>query len=541
MSESPKPSLVASIWSHRRLAALALALAFLAWFLRPMWQPAVIFARVHLFEWVVAGAALVFLARAMALRKWWPQFASGILVLGLWLFLLYGVGLSPYDYACLYARYRSVQKEDLTVLPETAHERVQPLHSVRTLSNEVLDDTVDAAEPDVVRIGNSYRFTFAVEPSKDSFARRWMEPIRELVSLPVTSPSFDFSSKTREAVEFQTGEGLAIVRNVDSAVIRSLGPWRFLSYEPADVKYLQDDAGQWVQVVSLVRWRGFFAPWPDFGGVVLIHQRPDSLLSKISTALFGTGEWIRPEDVAKRPFLVGQNIVPYDVSRYAAESFRFKNGFWAPAPGWHRGDIRIPDMKEDKNPQPYTVFATWDGEAAGKLWHYFGLEPWSAKQGLVLSLFAPADGLGPMRAVHHDKQGLFGVSTVPAKVMESQKVFDWRNNAPVEHRPFIRTVVGQRRLFWLTTIVTFKKGGDGDFIAGAKPEITFTDAATQHVVWANSGNPASWLPQLEREIRDATSEAPPPLAAEVPVAAPAEPAPPAEPLPAPPVPPVAKD
>lgn len=535
------------LWSHRRLAALALVLVLITWFLRPLWQPVAVYLRIHLFEWVVAGSVAFVMLRAFAVRRWSIIAAGGAVVAG-WLFVLYGLNVSPYDYVCLYSRYTSVERQDVSSLPETAHERVQPLNSVRTLSNEVLDDTVDAADPDVVRVEGSYRFTFAIEPSKEFFFRRWTEPVRELMSLPVTSPSFDFSSKSREKVMFQTGEGLALSRNVNSAVIRSLGPLRFWSYEPADVKYLKDDSGEWVQVVSLIHWRGFLAPWPEFGGVVLIRQSQGGIVSKLSTALLGTGEWIRPEDVPKRPFLVGQNIVPYDVSRYLAESFRFKGGFWAPAIG-HWGDIRIPDMPEDKNPQPYTVFATWDGEQ-GKLWHYFGLEPWAKdKQGLALSLFVPADGVGPVRVVSHDDQGMFGVSTVPAKVRESQKVFDWRGNAPVEHRPFIRTVGGKRRFYWLTTIVTFKKGGDGDFIAGAKPEITFTDAASQEVVWANSGNPSSWLAQLEENLRANEAEhAPPKVSApkdpspeppKAPEAPPAQ-APPAEPKPKAPEPPAAQ-
>src|SRR6185369_5919620 len=113
--------------------------------------------------------------------------------------------------------------------------------------------------------------------------------------------------------------------------------------------------GQWVQIVSLIRWSGLFFPQPEFGGVQLIRQHERSAASFLWKMLFGTGEWIPPDEVPKHRFLVGQHVLSYSVSRYMARSFRFQNGFLAPFPGYHEGDIRIPDMPEDVNDQPFTV------------------------------------------------------------------------------------------------------------------------------------------------------------------------------------------
>ena len=51
---------------------------------------------------------------------------------------------------------------------------------------------------------------------------------------------------------------------------------------------------------------------------------------------------IPPEQVGDHKFLKGQNILSKTVSRSMADSLRFQNGFFAPAPGYHDGDVRVP-------------------------------------------------------------------------------------------------------------------------------------------------------------------------------------------------------
>jgi hypothetical protein len=283
-----------------------------------------------------------------------------------------------------------------------------------------------------------------------------------------------------------------------------LGPWRYLNYDPADVSYVPDDDGHWVQIVSLIRWSGLFFPQPEFGGVQLIRQHEGGVGSFLWKMLFGTGEWIPPDEIAKHPFLVGQHVLPYAVSRYMAGSFRFQNGFLAPFPGFHEGDIRIPDMPEDVNDQPFTVSFRMPGAADSKLYHYFALEPFDPqKQGLNTSLFIPADGSGPVFAYHHYEYGgaLTGVSAIATKVMESHKQYDWNRNRPVEHRPFIRDIDGTVRFFWLTTVVTTKETeGVRHFIAGSVPEVIITDAAYNVPVWVDPLHPDGWVSELRKAL-----------------------------------------
>ena len=42
--------------------------------------------------------------------------------------------------------------------------------------------------------------------------------------------------------------------------------------EPSDTFYMKNDQGDWVQVVSLIKWKGFLFPYPTFGGVMVIDN-----------------------------------------------------------------------------------------------------------------------------------------------------------------------------------------------------------------------------------------------------------------------------
>ncbi len=293
--------------------------------------------------------------------------------------------VNPHQYLAYYIRYQTLEKKELRELPITGHERVQPLNSLLTLARQSTDETEQVMRPNFVRVGEEYRFVLSVEP--DKFFPRLVGDVRELINIPGSTPSPSFSQDSRETVRFETGENLFLGKNSLTNAVKTFGPWKFLNYEPADVRYVKDAKGQWVQLVSLIRWKGILFPRPEFGGVVLIRQPKDSeVLRKVRRLFLGEGEWVRPAEVAKHPFLSGQNTLTYEVSRYNAQSFRFQNGLLAPAPGYHVGDIRIPDLKEDINDQPFTAHFNIPGQKA-KLYHYFALEPYVAdKQGLNTSL-----------------------------------------------------------------------------------------------------------------------------------------------------------
>jgi len=406
---------------------------------------------------------------------------------------------APRDYLGLYWHYNTIEKADIQILPTTDNERIQPLNSIRALSGEAMTEVEQVSEPSFTRIKNDYYWTMAVEPS---FAiRRATGRISEVIGVSASAPSPNFSKENRSNVSFLTGENMLLSRNIITAATKRFGLWRFFNYEPNDVRYAQDDKGEWVQLVSLTKWKGFFCPRPVFGGVLIIEQSSGSTIDWLKNLVVGSGKWVRTNEISNYSFLKGQNLLPQRVSRFTANSFRFQQGFFSPMPGYHLGDIRIPDLPGDYNDQPFTAYFNFGEE--GKLYHYFALEPFhEERQGLNTSVFVPADSLGPVKVYHHNELGeaLTGVSAIVPKIMESRKNYDWTRNTAAEQRPFIRDILGKRRFFWLTTVVTYKDGSEGSYIAGSTPDVTLTDATYKSVVWVNALKPEIWEEELSQEL-----------------------------------------
>lgn len=484
---------------HKVASIVFISLMLLFGFLfREEWQPYAVALRRYIGP-ALALTGIVVLGYIFQRGRGW--FAKGFVLLAVPA-LIAGI-IAGNEYLSLWVRYGAVNVEELSKLPETDHERIQPLQSVHALAAGITGDSRQPAPPDFVWMRNratgeiEFKWSMGVEP------KYWLDKVfgsvDEVYTVSATDPSPRFSRDATHNVRFSVGEELWLSSRAHTAVTRTFGPLRFMNYEPTDVRYLEDDRGEIVEVVSLLRWRGILFPYPEFGGVVVIKQQRDpSVAAFIGRVLFGAGEWIPPERIQDHPYLRGQNILPYRVSRYIAESMRFMNGFMAPLPGYHQGDVRIPDAKST-NQQPYTVFFKATEKTPAKLYHYFSLEPYlDGKHGLVASVLIPADGSRQTFVYRHEdrNENLMGVSMVSTLVRDSKKNYNWDKIAPVEERPFVRYVDGKRHLLWLTTVVTYKSEKKDEFATGSVPEVVLVDAETQKVIWVDPADPASWIKQL---------------------------------------------
>ncbi len=503
---------------HKKLSAVSIVLiAWTIFVFRAYWQPAIVAARIHTPEiLVIVGFGWLFLRSLRKKKfKWALSIAA---VLAALIVMQLKMDLPPLRHVTLYYRYLMLHPVELVQLPTTDHERIQPLNSIRVLGSEAMKEVEQVSEPHFVHVaghsGDDYRWTMGIEPMYTW--PKFFGRVSEVLDVSGLASSPNFSGQNRVPVSFRVGEGLHMGRNSHVATIRSLGLLRFLSYSPRDVRYLKDDQGKWVQVVSLIRWRGIVFVWPEFGGVQVVHQSSDALgdtiLGAVKSMFVGDGEWIRPEDIHKHTYLRGQNNVPFEATRYMAMSLRFQTGFWTPLPLYHKGDIRIPDLPGDQNDQPFCVYfkfsPTNSSSADDKLYDYFALEPYhDSKAGLNTSFFVPADGIGAPVVYQHFKvnEALTGVSAIAPKVMESMKQYDWEQSQPVEHRPYIRFIDGKLRFFWFTSVVTYKDkkhAGQKGFIAGSTPAITLTDALYKGVVWVNADKASQWPEELHAKFGD---------------------------------------
>ncbi len=504
------------IWFNTIGIAIILALYAERQTIQPLLLTVRIYAGAALAVLIVVGLVciavlLLFVGRS----RWLKALVSVLAVVGIGGII---VSISAEDYLSHYFRYeRLYALTDTPTMPTTAYERVLPLTSVYTIAQERMNETDEPSQPDMVRVNPGYAWTMAIEPAK--WWGQLTYSIREMFSIDSTQTSPDLSRRHPINVNFSIGENFYLWRNTERCVRRSFGPLRSLSYEPGNVLYMENDSGKWVEVVSLIRWTGIFFPYPEFGGVQVIEQGNDN---PVADVFLGCGHWIKPEDIGKYNYLRGQNLVPYAVSRYMAESIRFQAGLLAPLPFYRQGDLRLADVPENSNPQPFTLYFKFDQEKEGKLYQYFALEPHDTdKQGLSTSLFVPADGIGPIYRYRHflHQEAPIGPTVVADQVRTSRKNYQWWTSneeadlsktlsLPAEVRPYIRDMPDangnvERRFEWMVTVVTVKQRSKEDplqFIAGSDPEIAIVDAFHPTVVWVDHLHPDLWPSQIQEAL-----------------------------------------
>jgi len=265
---------------------------------------------------------------------------------------------------------------------------------------------------------------------------------------------------------------------------------------------------QWVQVVSLIKWKGFLFPYPTFGGVMVIENGEHDFSDYIERIFLGKGTYISPDEMNKHPYLTRQNTLSEKVSRLQAESLKFLGGFSDPLPWNMETAVKIPDLPDDQNQQPFVTdfdFTSTDIEAFNGLYHWFGLEPvGDERTSLTYSVLIPADGTNKLYYYDHasKKEGYAGVSAMPLKVIESRKEFDWSVNKPVEFRPYIKDIAGRKRMFFLGTISAIREGSD-NFDGSATPDLALIDSEYRDVVWIDAKHPSKWDKLVYDQLNEA--------------------------------------
>ncbi len=503
-------------------AALAVFLIF-AYAYRNAYQPYAVLVGIYLDAIIATALAYVALYYLfLRKRREWVRTLGTFVGIGMFAGVMWW-GASLHRYTGQYFLYRSLDLVDLNQMPvtEPQHERVIPLNGIHTLAKWRRDQTKTVSKPNFIKTKSGSCWSMAIEP--DRFVQQWRDPVDEVLCVPGTEATPDLAHSGVIKVRFEIGENLKYSRNTDNCSRRALGPIRFFSYEPSRSVYIERGPGDWVQVVPWVKWVGTFGPLfprPVFGGVQVIGQEgPYSLLERwtwqpFKRTFFGCGQWIPAQDVHKHEYLRGQNLMPDVVSRAMAESFRFQEGITAPWQIFKTGDVRIADLPDDVNEQPFTSFYRMPPESKGeaKLYDSFALEPNDvSKRVLYTSLFVPGDGIGPSFVYRHSSKNEApgGVTAVPHQVRVSRTDVFWTDRRPVEHRYYIRDIadsngVVKRRLMYLTTVVLVddpKKGakaGTPDFIVGSIPALAITDSDTQDVVWVDPHHPEQW----EQAVRE---------------------------------------
>ena len=490
---------------------LVIVLLIALFVLRDDYQPFLLFIRKYIF--VVLLSLLVLFLGLRTFRKS-PSTGKrlGILALLIGLFaLIYIVGwhLKLYDYMKTYNVFNNLNKVEINELPLTQNERIQPLRNIFSMANESVGETKDVSLPHLVRVDGENKWTMAIQPSEKYTYQQISDNTEEVFSVSSTTPFPRFSAENRIPVTFSIGESLKFSRNTYNAVVQRFNPWMLLNYEPSDTYYMKNDNDEWVQVVSLIKWKGFFFPYPSFGGVMVIENGDHDFSDYLERMAIGMGVYISPEEMKNHPYLTKQNTLAEKISRLQAESLKFLGGFSDPLPWNMETAVKIPNLPDDQNQQPFVTDFDFTGSptnAYSGLYHWFGLEPVGAERtSLSYSVFVPADGTDTLYYYDHaaKKQGYAGVSAMPLKVIESRKEVDWSVNKPVEFRPYIKDIAGRKRLFFLGTVSAIRENAAGQFDGSATPDLALIDSEYRDVIWIDVKHPSTW----DKEVYDQLGEA----------------------------------
>ena len=488
-----------------------IVILILLFILRDDYQPALLFVRKFIFIILLCGLVLFF-----GLRKFRKSAGTltrlGILgAMVLFFSILYIIGwhFKMYDYMKTYNVFNHLNKIEINELPLTQNERIQPLRNIFSMANESVGETKDVSLPHLVRIGNENKWTMAIQPTEKYMWQGMTDNTEEVFAVSSTTPFPRFSNENRIPVTFSIGESLKFSRNTYNAVVQRFNFFQLFTLEPSDTYYMKNDFGKWVEVVSLIKWKGFFFPYPTFGGVMVIDSGAHNFGDYVERVLIGKGTYISPKDMKNHRYLTRQNTLAECVSQLQAESLKFLGGFNDPLPWNMETAVKIPEMPKDQNQQPYVTdfdFSETHIDAYSGLYHWFGLEPvGDERTSLSFSVFIPANGTDKLYYYNHaaKKQGYAGVSAMPLKVKESRKEYDWSANTPVEFRPYIKHIAGKKRLFFMGTVSSISDTNSKQFDGSATPDLVLIDSEYRDVVWIDVKHPSQWDKTVYNQLNEA--------------------------------------
>ena len=493
------------------IVILAILLLVAIFVMRDDYQPALLFVRKYIFIILLSLLVLIF-----GLRKFRKSASSGkrigiLAILIIFFGILYAVGwhFKMYDYMRTYNVFKNLNRTEINELPLTQNERIQPLQNIFSMANESVGETKDVSLPHLVRIDGVNKWTMAIQPTEKYVWQRISDNTEEVFSVSSTTPFPRFSNENRISVTFSIGESLKFSRNTYNAVVQRFNIFQLFTMEPSDTFYMKNDTNEWVEVVSLIKWKGFLFPYPTFGGVMVINSGEHDFNDYVERIFIGKGTYISPDNINNYPYLTKQNTLSEKVSQLQAESLKFIGGFKDPLPWNMKTAVKIPEMPEDQNQQPYVTdfnFSDSESDAYNGLYHWFGLEPVGTERtSLTYSVFIPADGSERLYYYDHaaKKQGYAGVTAMPSKVKESRKEYDWDASTPVEFRPYIKDIAGRRRMFFLGTVSSISKSDSKQFDGSATPDLVLVDSEYRDVVWIDVKHPSKWDNTVYEQLNEA--------------------------------------
>ena len=155
--------------------------------LRDDYQPLLLFIRKYFFVLLLFVGILYLGVRSFrkatnALKKVFKAILT-LASIALIYVILWNVQM--YDYMQTYNVFKDMNLQEMSELPLTQNERIQPYNNIKTMAYESISETQEVSAPQLVRVDDRNQWTMAVQPSQEYFIQR----TNDNICLLYTSPS----------------------------------------------------------------------------------------------------------------------------------------------------------------------------------------------------------------------------------------------------------------------------------------------------------------------------------------------------------------
>jgi len=357
--------------------------------------------------------------------------------------------LGGQQYVAQSMKYADINKSIIWLdkKPITTSERVFPRDVYRSILDQSIGGTRNFSDPDNVMEGIKTKFYSTVTPITRT-SKFLQGKITELAVLDADTGNIDIENILKK-VNFSVGEGLVWSREINNYVVKSLH-FRYCNVFPTNTQVLKNSKGKFVFVVSLAMWDGWLFPTPEFYGVAIIEQGE---ISWANRAIIGGAKIIKVSEFKNYKWLLGQNLNSEISTRYAAESLRFRNGFWAPAKFNRNDDLVVTDMPGDRNELP--LVTAFDINNTAKLYDFYELKSSRKSSGNADTyLFFPSDGQNKIYG--YRPKNIVSIAELSRKVSTINEADTSKKFKFAEPRPFFKK--GLPETFIISRVLKRKDG-----------------------------------------------------------------------------------
>lgn len=393
--------------------------------------------------------------------------------------------------------FNQIRSIELQELPLTKFERIYPYETILKIAKDKISSSEYTVENfELVYNKDKESLTWNAEKTPLGKINKLATNVNGVVSIEIDK---DVVDKKEFNVSFNYGRKLSWFNSLDYILPKHLSLFDYFDKTIDDnVRLIQKENGEWVQVVAVINWEGIWpSVYPKFHGVYVIEQISDKYnnVSFLNTDLKipisnPNINFLTPKEIEKTSYLKNQNLVPEEITKHYASSWAFKNGIWNYLVT--KKDLtKISDNEEDNssNKQPFTIWfedITFEKAKHSGLFQFYALEPIGENKALSEILLFDSHGYTTDVLVFNynlfkNKKNLLGSQRIMETIKDSDKHIDWSSFKVTESRPFIRDVKGVRKFYFFNSVIS-------KTVASAKPTVVITDPDTLDVYWFNGND-----------------------------------------------------